>query len=96
MDSLWRRALTSGINHNDFWDMTLTEVILSLKANNRTDEVAWNHTASLMALFANSKARKGKSFSPEQFHPYLKAVDDTPKTKEDVDALIEKMKKFNG
>jgi hypothetical protein len=51
-----------------------------------------------MALYANSKASKGKRYSPEDFNPYLIQVKASrrPKTREDVDKLIDKMKRFNG
>ena len=54
----------------------------------------WNHTASLMSLYANSKAAKGKSFKPQDFSPYEQDTSDQPQTKEQVAKLVEEMKSF--
>lgn len=72
--------------------------MLIINAKRREDEAAWMHTSSLMALYANSKSSKGKRFSPEDFNPYLIQEKEArkPRTKKDVDQLIDKMKSFNG
>ena len=72
--------------------------MLIINAERRKDEAAWMHTSSLMALYANSKSSKGKRFSPEDFNPYLIQEKEArkPRTKKDVDQLIDKMKSFNG
>jgi len=65
----------------------------------RNDEMNWNRTASLMSILAQVNAKKGKTFSPADFHPYLKGgAKDGYKieTKEDVYALAEKFKKIDG
>lgn len=52
-----------------------------------------------MSILAQVNAKKGKIFSPADFHPYLKGgVKDGYKieTKEDVYALAEKFKKIDG
>jgi len=54
----------------------------------------WNHTASLMSLYANSKAAKGKSFKPQDFSPYEQDTSNQPQTKEQVAKLVEEMKSF--
>jgi hypothetical protein len=48
----------------DSW--TLREIVWMHDAKARSD---WNHTASLMCLFANTQGGKGKRFTVEDFHP---------------------------
>ena len=76
----------------------MREISLLIKAEESKDRLLWNHTSALMSLYANSKARKGKSFSSEDFNPYLHhdKEDRKPKTRDDVMALAEQMKSLNG
>lgn len=78
--------------------MTLQENMLIISQSRKKDREQWNHTSSLMALYANSKAPKGKRYSPDDFNPY--SVQDKanrePKTKQDINELINKHKSFNG
>lgn len=78
--------------------MTLQENMLIIARTRKKDREHWNHTSTLMALYANSKSSKGKRYSPDDFNPY--ALTDKqaaePKTKEDVNELINKHKSFNG
>jgi len=78
--------------------MTLNENMLIIGQDRRRDRQQWNHTSTLMALYANSKSAKGKRFSPDDFNPYVfqDKKDAEPKTKEDVNKLINKYKTFNG
>ena len=95
---MWRSCMTAGMSPDQFWDSTLAEVLLFLNAKKEKQVEQWYHTASLMSLYANSKASKGRKFSPDDFHPYIameKAVRQ-PKTKEDVLAIVDKFKNFNG
>lgn len=81
-----------------FWEYTLAENILIVKGAEARDSSRWNHTSSLMSLYANSNASKGKRFKPTDFHPYhkMQIEEQQPKTRKDVDQLIEKLKRFNG
>lgn len=56
----------------------------------------WDHTANLMALYANSKSSKGKTYSANDFHPMsqMKTNQGQLKSKEDVAELLEKMRNF--
>jgi hypothetical protein len=92
---IYERALTSGVRPNDFWEMTLREVLCVLEGERQRDEMAWNHTSSVMSLLAQVNASKGKVFTPADFHPYLKqkpkkGIDTS--TKEGVMILAERMK----
>lgn len=78
--------------------MTLSENILIIQHTRERDKEMWNHTASLMALYANSKSGKGKRYSPDEFNPHslMKKEMAKPKTRDDIDKLINKYKSFNG
>lgn len=71
---------------------------MMIKGFEEREKMQWNHTASLMALYANSKAQKGKRYQPEDFHPFeaAKKEAERPKTRDDVNKLIQKNKSFNG
>jgi hypothetical protein len=84
---------------DDFWDFTLREVLCLIGGERSRDEANWNRTASMMAMTAQMNAKKGKTFSPADFHPYLKASGGSKgtydtSTKEGIMALAEKLKKF--
>ena len=98
LEGLFRAACKAGTNPVDFWDMTLQENVLIMEATRERDAEQWNHTSSLMALYANSKSAKGKRFSPDDFHPMFIQEKEArkPKTKEDIENLINKHKSFNG
>lgn len=52
----------------------------------------WNHTSSLMALYAQSKAKRGTNYKPSQFNPYDQVANQvTEKTR---DNLLDKFGKF--
>lgn len=76
--------------------MTLQENMLIIAHSRNADKQQWNHTSSLMALYANSKASKGKRYSPDDFNPY--SIQDKnnrePKSKQDINELINKYKSF--
>jgi hypothetical protein len=55
----------------------------------------WDMCASFMSLFANANAARGKSFSPEDFHP-LMDVKSQSVDPDEVRGLMEKMKQING
>ena len=98
LEELFRAACRAGTNPVEFWNMTLQENVLIMEATRERDADHWNHTASLMALYANSKSAKGKRFSPEDFHPtsIMQKEERKPKSKDDIENLINKHKSFNG
>ena len=56
------------------------------------DRAQWNHTSSLMAMYAQSKAAKGRKYTSTQFHPYeQESVPITDNTRKD---LLDKFSKF--
>jgi len=55
----------------DFWDFTLREVLCLIEGERSRDEMMWNHTSSLLSMTAQVNAKKGKTFSPADFHPYI-------------------------
>jgi len=76
----------------------MNEITLLIEANETKDRLMWNHTASLMSLYANAKSGKGKSYSPNDFNPYsaMEREKLQPQTSDDVMELMENMKTFNG
>lgn len=68
-------------------------MLCMLDAERSKDEAKWFHTSSLMALMANVNAKKGKSFSPADFNPYLKSMQQHDiSTREKVLEFADKMK----
>lgn len=97
MKDMWKACLKGGMSAHEFWDSTLAEAIYYLSSRKSDREEKWHHTSSLMSLYANSKS-KNRKFSPDDFNPYvaMAKAETQPKNKEDVNALVEKMKQFNG
>ena len=63
--------MVMGLLPDQFWDMTLREVIWYNNGFVRRNKMMWDHTSSLMALHANiAQQGKGKRFSPNDFNPY--------------------------
>tara|TARA_R100000900_G_scaffold47912_1_gene38636 strand:- start:757 stop:981 length:225 start_codon:yes stop_codon:yes gene_type:complete len=54
----------------------------------------WDHTSSMMALLANINSTKGKTFRPDDFHPFLGKSNQGVQSKEEAFALLEKMRNF--
>jgi len=98
LEEVYKLACEAGTHPKDFWYMTLQENMLIIARTRKRDKEQWNHTSTLMALYANSKSSKGKRYNPDEFNPYAMADKQAsePKTKEDVNELINKYKSFNG
>jgi len=56
------------------------------------DRMLWNHTSSLMALYAQSKSKRGTKVIPSQFNPYEQVG--KPVNQKTRHNLLEKFKKF--
>jgi len=76
-----------------FWGCTLAEASSYMKGISDRDSLLWNHTSSLMAMYAQSKSKRGTNVTPQQFHPY-KQSSDKPITKETPQQLLDKFKNF--
>lgn len=70
MSGLYARALRCGIQPRDFWQCTLAEVVLMLKAHTDADKLHWQRTAHQMALLYNVNRGKGKPLEWTSFYPY--------------------------
>ena len=55
----------------------------------------WDHTASILCMIANVNSSKGKTFKPDDFHPFSKQSNQGVSSKEEATALLEKMRNFN-
>ena len=68
-----------GISPREFWEMTPRQFALLIKRHEARHDLRsrrqWQHTASVMALYANCHRDPAKSlpFSPEDFMPAAKA-----------------------
>lgn len=91
---MYKSALSIGLKPDEFWDMTLREFIWYREGWMQSMSYAWDHTASLMAMTANVNSAKGKTFQPDDFHPFAKKSNQGVKSKEEAQALLEKMRKF--
>jgi len=76
--------------------MTLTEFMWYRNGIMERAKRDWDRTASMMALFANANSAKGKTYSVDDFHPFaqLERNQGQVSSKEEADALLEKMKNF--
>lgn len=81
-----------GVHPREFWNLTPLEVSLIIGRRIEDDSIKWNHTGSLISAYYNSKQSK-KTYSPNDFNPHKKKPP-TLKSKEDVDAMVEKLRKF--
>lgn len=89
--------MVMGLLPEQFWDMTMREFIWYNNGYVRRNEMAWQHTSSLMALQANIAGQgKGKRFSPDDFNPYssISTKGASASNKEDMKALLDSLKKF--
>lgn len=96
LSSLYRDSMVMGLLPDQFWDMTLKEVIWYNNGFMRRMAMQWDHTSSLMALQANIASNgKGKRFQPKDFHPYADMYKSSSrKDVEEARELFDKMKKF--
>jgi len=84
-----------GLSPSEFWDMTPVTLYLYVEGYRWRLSRSWDMCSSFMSLFANANSGKGKSFSPEDFHP-LMDVNSQSVDPDEVRALMEKMKHING
>ena len=80
-----------GMTPDLFWSLTYNEFTIMRRAWERKQELAWNHTSSLLAQTANIHSPKGKTFKPEQFNPFVITLKENQgvETKEDIKRLRE-------
>ena len=85
-----------GLLPDQFWDLTLREVVWYNNGFMRREAMRWDHTASMMALQANiASGGKGKKFRANDFHPYSNLYDKNEvSTGDQARELLDKMKKF--
>jgi hypothetical protein len=83
-----------GLLPDQFWGMTLREYYWYREGWVESMSYRWDHTASIMALIANVNSAKGKTFGPDEFHPFAKKSNQAVSSKEEAAALLEKMRKF--
>jgi len=77
---------------DSFWGSTLAEASSFLRGKRDQDKQLWNHTSSLMALYAQSKSKRGSNITPAKFHPYEQLNQKyNQKTKEE---MLAKFKNF--
>jgi len=70
---LYRHGLGLGLRPNEFWSFTFFELFAFSKGRIDDDQRLWNHTSSIMALFANANRdpkRRPTPFDPADFTPY--------------------------
>jgi hypothetical protein len=92
MQKLYHAALRRGILPEAFWGYTMAEASSLMCRDRELDRAHWNHTSSLMAMYAQSKAAKGKKYTSAQFHPYEQESE--PVTKKTRANLLDKFSKF--
>lgn len=84
-----------GLTPDEFWMLTLREFAYLREGFMLRQSIMWDHTSSVMALLANVNSAKGKKFEPGDFHPYTTKSNQGVRTKEEAQALLEKMKNFS-
>ncbi len=93
---MYQTAIEFGLLPDQFWEMTMREFIWYREGVLGRLRRDWDRTSSMMALFANANASKGKRYSPDDFNPFSKSKRNQGgvSSKEEAEALLEKMKKF--
>lgn len=93
---MYQAALDFGLLPDQFWNMTMREFIWYREGYLGRLRRDWDRTASMMALFANANAAKGKRYGPDDFNPFvqMKRNQGGVSSKEEAAALLEKMKNF--
>jgi hypothetical protein len=85
------------VDPHHFWDYTLFEISCINQRGKRVDEANWMRTSSQMALFAQANSKRGRTFSPADFNPYLaksRGNEYGISSRDDVLKLAEKFKKL--
>lgn len=90
---LYFGCISAGMLPDTFWGCTLAEASSFMKGVSNRDSMLWNHTSSLMALYAQSKSKRGTKVTAKQFHPYQQGMDAAP-TMESRSKLLAKFKNF--
>jgi hypothetical protein len=85
-------CIRGGLDPDSFWGYTLAEASSYMKGIRERDDLAWNHTSSLMALYAQSKAKRGKKITLDDFHPYRQMEKEQPELSPN--QLLDKFKNF--
>ncbi len=85
-----------GLLPDQFWDLTLREVVWYNNGFMRRESLRWDHTSALLALQANvASGGKGRKHKPSDFHPYAKLYGGNEASNaESARELLEKMKTF--
>lgn len=91
---MYQSGLNTGLKPDEFWNMTLREFIWYREGWTQRMSYSWDHTASIMAMIANVNSTKGKTFQPDDFHPFSRKSNQGVRSKEEAHALLEKMRKF--
>jgi len=93
---MYQAALDYGLLPDQFWDMTMREFIWYRDGCMSRLRREWDRTSSMMALFANAHASKGKKYSPDEFNPFsqLDRNQGQVSSQAEADALLEKMRNF--
>lgn len=87
--------MVMGLLPDQFWDLTLREVVWYNNGFIRRESMAWDRTASMMALRANiASGGKGKKYSPNDFNPYFISGGSEAANAEQARELLNQMKKF--
>lgn len=85
-----------GLKPDEFWGLTLREFSWMRDGYMQGMSYMWDHTASILCMIANVNSAKGKTFKPDDFHPFSKQSNQGVRSKEEAAALLEKMRNFNG
>lgn len=84
-----------GLLPDQFWDLTLREVVWYNHGFIRRETMMWDRTAAHMALDANIAAGgKGKKYTPRDFNPYSNIGGSEAANAEQARELLNKMKQF--
>ena len=71
LKQIYNSALEAGILPHLLWDMTFAEASACVSGIKLRDNIAWNHTASILSMIANvNRSSSSKSYKPQDFHPY--------------------------
>ena len=86
---MYEYGLMMGLTPDIFWSLTFNEFKIMRRAFERKQEMAWNHTGSLLSMTANINSQKGKTYKPEDFNPYVRTATENEgiNTKQDVQSL---------
>lgn len=87
-EKLYASSLAAGLLPDQFWALTFFELAMWRKSIVEQEKLEWRRQASMMSLMYNmNRGKNSKKMTPTDFFPFDEEKSSGVQTKEDIDAL---------